>query len=111
MVSAGTSAVAVQYTASWSGVKEASAPEQDSAVCEVEQTSTNDEGEDACPVWVGDATIHQDGEACWDGPELIIPHKLEFEELILPACETDAGLAAEESPASPALLELEEGLA
>lgn len=67
--------------------------------------------EDACPVGLGDATIHRDGTACWDRPELVIRHELELEELTLLACETGRGLAPEESRVSPALLELEERLA
>lgn len=96
---AGAGAAAVQYTASWSGVKEMSISEQDvAAVCEFEHSSTANEEEedapamcdvehtsaaeeevkDACPVGMGDATVHKDGTACSDGPELVIPHELEL---------------------------------
>lgn len=54
-------------------------------MCEEEHTSaTEDEAEDACPVGVGDATIHKDDAACWDGPKLVIPHELELEYFIYP---------------------------
>lgn len=82
-----------------------------SAVLEVESTSAVDEEEEACPEEVGEATSLADGKTCWNGPELVIPHELEFEELILPACKTGQGLAADESWDSPALPELKEELA
>lgn len=68
------------------------------------------EGEDACPVGAGDATIPKGAMACWDGPELVITHELELDEVVPSAFETGQGLVAEESWVSPALLELKERL-
>lgn len=36
----------------------------------------NGEAEDTCPVEVGDATVHEEGTACWDEPELVISYEL-----------------------------------
>lgn len=65
---------------------------QHTAYCDgVEQTSAATEGTHRmCPP--GDdtrAAVHQDGTVCRVGPELVIPEQLDFEELIIPAYETE----------------------
>lgn len=46
---------------------------------EMEHTSATEDEKDACPLGVGDATVHKDGTASWGGPELVLTYELKFE--------------------------------